>query len=179
MSHADEESVTAPTTAELVQRLAELKGESVIAMLEPQADTLLIACDSLLEFEGMPYGKPLDDDDIRARWRMMRRGEGVLHTGHFVVRLRGQQQERLCRLASTVVRFADLTDDDIEAYIATGEPQHVAGAFTTDGFGGAFVTSVEGDYHNVVGLSLPLIRTMVTDLGVDWTSLWTTPKENA
>ena len=80
--------------------------------------------------------------------------------------------------ASTVVHFADVSDVEIDAYVATGEPLHVAGAFTVDGLGGAFVTGIEGDHHNVVGLSLPLLRDLLAELDQSWTSLWSRPSES-
>jgi septum formation protein len=95
----------------------------------------------------------------------------VLHTGHCVVDA-GTGRE-VARAAQTVVHFAAVTDDEIDAYVATGEPLAVAGAFTIDGLGGAFVSSIEGDPHTVVGISLPLLRVMLAELDVSWTSLWT------
>ncbi|MGL4831950.1 MAG: Maf family protein [Propionibacteriaceae bacterium] len=172
VSGADEDSLTAPTTADLVCKLAELKAASVLRDLPPQTDTVMIACDSMLDVEGQAYGKPVDAADARARWQLMRGGEGVLHTGHYLARIRGNEVTSTTRLASTTVHFADLTDAEIEAYVATGEPLRVAGAFTVDGLGGAFVTHIEGDYHNVVGISLPLVRTMCADLGLSWPQLW-------
>jgi septum formation protein len=100
---------------------------------------------------------------------MMRGRSGVLHTGHCLITPGGDEQ---VRDAATTVHFADLTDAEIEAYVETGEPLHVAGAFTVDGLGGAFVRGVEGDHHNVVGLSLPLLREMLAAVDVPWPSLW-------
>ena len=102
----------------------------------------------------------------------MRGGSGTLHTGHWVVDNRdGGSGATLGATASTVVHFADLSDAEIEAYVATGEPLHVAGAFTVDGIGGPYVTGVEGDYHAVVGVSLPLVRELLLQLGLDWHDL--------
>jgi septum formation protein len=98
---------------------------------------------------------------------------GTLVTGHHVIVSRGGQQRRATRNAVTLVHFADLSDAEMEAYAATGEPENVAGGFTIDGFGGPFVTGLEGDPHNVVGISLPLLRMMLADLGVTWHDLWT------
>ena len=132
---------------------------------------LVLGCDSVLELDGEAHGKPADADDAVRRWRSMRGRSGVLHTGHC---LRDTADGRTAAAtASTVVHFADLDDDEIAAYVATGEPLHVAGAFTIDGLGGAFVTGIEGDHHNVVGLSLPLLRDLVAELGHRWTDLWT------
>jgi septum formation protein len=104
----------------------------------------------------------------------MRGAVGVLHTGHHVLVRRGATVDSRTEGAATTVHFADLTDAEIEAYVATGEPLAVAGAFTVDGLGGPFVSRLEGDYHNVVGISLPLLRVMLSDLGVSWPDLWTT-----
>jgi septum formation protein len=103
----------------------------------------------------------------------MRGRSGVLHTGHWLVDNRAATRSRSRGdVASTTVHFADVTDEEIEAYVATGEPLQVAGAFTIDGLGGPFVTGVEGDHHAVVGLSLPLLRVMLADFGVRWHELW-------
>ena len=111
-----------------------------------------------------------DADDAARRWRRMRGRSGVLHTGHS---LRDTGSGRIAAAtASTTVHFADVSDDEIAAYVATGEPLSVAGAFTVDGKGGAFVTGIEGDHHNVVGLSLPLVRELTAELGRSWTDLW-------
>ncbi len=124
----------------------------------------------MLALDGDILGKPADADDAVRRWQRMRGRSGVLHTGHVLIDL-GSRVEASCSV-STVVHFADVTDAEIDAYVATGEPLQVAGAFTVDGLGGAFVTGIEGDHHNVVGLSLPVLREMFADLGVGWTDLW-------
>ena len=129
---------------------------------------MVIGCDSVLAFEGEIGGKPAGPVEAAGRWRRMRGHSGVLHTGHCV--RRGDQE--FIETASTIVHFADITDAEIDAYVASGEPLNVAGAFTIDGLGGAFVTSIEGDHHNVVGISLPLLRDLVGDLGIAWTDLW-------
>jgi septum formation protein len=135
---------------------------------------VVVACDSVLDLDGVALGKPVDAADAIARWHAMRGREGVLRTGHTVVRLGATAADdtEASAVASTVVRFADLDDATIEAYVATGEPLHVAGAFTLDGLGGPFVEGVDGDPANVVGLSLPLLRRLLGELGVPWTSLW-------
>ena len=133
----------------------------------------MLGCDSVLELDGEALGKPADAAEATARWRAMRGRSGVLHTGHA---LRDTASGHVASAtASTTVHFADVTDAEIAAYVATGEPLHVAGAFTVDGLGGAFVTGIEGDHHNVVGLSLPLVRELVAELGRSWVDLWTTP----
>jgi septum formation protein len=142
-------------------------------------NALVLGCDSMLELDGEVDSKPSDAADAVRRWQRMRGRSGVLHTGHWVVDLRdaehGGTGATLGATASTVVHFADVTDDEIHAYVATGEPLHVAGAFTTDGLGGAFVTGIEGDHHTVVGVSLPLLRTLLNDCNVRWTDLWAPP----
>lgn len=167
VSGVDESQVQSRDAANLAAALAQLKCRAVAAGVD-DPDALVVGCDSVLAFEGEILGKPGDPDVARARWRRMRGRSGVLHTGHCV--RRGGRE--VVDSASTVVHFADVTDAEIDAYVATGEPLHVAGAFTIDGLGGAFVRGVEGDHHCVVGLSLPLLRDLVADLDVVWTDLW-------
>lgn len=167
----DEDAVLAAAgplpPADAVLALARAKAEHVAAT--PDIDgALVLGCDSMLELDGAVLGKPRDADDATRRWLAMRGRRGVLHTGHWLVGPRGTAGAT----ASTTVHFADLTDEEIDAYVATGEPLAVAGAFTVDGIGGPFVTGVEGDYHNVVGLSLPLLRQLLAGLDVAITSLW-------
>jgi septum formation protein len=124
----------------------------------------------VLELDGEALGKPADAVEATRRWQAMRGRSGVLHTGHC---LRDGATDRVAAAtASTTVHFAEVTDDEIAAYVATREPLHVAGAFTVDGLGGAFVTGIEGDHHNVVGVSLPLVRELAAELGHPWTDLW-------
>ena len=135
------------------------------------AGAFVVGCDSMLEIDGRIVGKPGDPRTAVERWRSMRGATGILHTGHTLVRLPdGATAEGV---SSTVVHFARPSDAEIEAYVATGEPLWCAGAFTIDGLGGAFVEGVEGDPHGVVGLSLPLLRRLVLELGGSWTDLWT------
>lgn len=155
--------------------LARAKAEDVAARLgDTFADgALVLGCDSVLALDGEVHGKPGDAADAIIRWKRMRGGNGVLHTGHWIVDAREDGSGgTLGAVASTTVHFADLTDDEIEAYVATGEPLTVAGAFTVDGLGGAFISGIEGDHHTVVGVSLPLLRTLVRDLDVRWHELW-------
>ena len=150
--------------------LARVKCESVVAAQEP--DSLVLGCDSVLELDGEIHGKPGDARVAAERWRRMRGSSGVLHTGHWLVDNReGGTGGTLGATASTVVHFADLSDEEIDTYVATGEPLQVAGAFTVDGLGGPYVTGVEGDYHAVVGVSLPLVRELLLELGLDWHDL--------
>jgi septum formation protein len=177
VSGVDESQVTGPDPATMAARLAELKAEAVVARLREEPELaagahLVLGCDSVLELDGQILGKPDDADDARTRWRAMRGRSGVLHTGHCLHDLDTGRQ--VVRSVDTVVHFADLSDDEIEAYVATGEPLNVAGAFTVDGLGGAFVRGLEGDPHNVIGVSLPTLREMVHELGHRWTDLWAT-----
>ena len=152
--------------ADIALLLARAKAEDVAGRNDLEA--VVIGCDSVLELDGEMHGKPADAREATARWRRMRGRSGVLHTGHWLVDERGTAGATLGATASTTVHFARLSDAEIEAYVATGEPLTVAGAFTIDGLGGAFVTAVEGDHHNVVGLSLPLLRDLLADAGVEW-----------
>lgn len=150
--------------------LARAKCEAVVSQEEP--DALVLGCDSVLELDDQVHGKPGDPQVAVERWRRMRGRSGTLHTGHWLVDNRdGGTGGTLGATASTVVHFADLSDDEIDSYVATGEPLQVAGAFTVDGLGGPYVTGVEGDYHAVVGVSLPLVRELVLQLGLDWHDL--------
>lgn len=160
--------------ADVALTLARAKSEAVSKAVT--GDILVLGCDSVLEFDGQAHGKPRDFAEAAARWRAMRGRTGVLHTGHWLVDVRstaeGGTGGAIGSSASTQVHFADLTDAEIEAYVATGEPLRVAGAFTIDGLGGPFISSLEGDHHNVIGLSLPLLRSLLADLGVAITDLW-------
>jgi septum formation protein len=170
VSGVDESVVTDPDPATFAGRLAQLKARAVV----PRAtagDTWVLGCDSVLALDGAILGKPDDAADAVRRWRAMRGRSGVLHTGHCLVDLASGTE--VLRPVATTVHFADVTDREIEAYVATGEPLEVAGAFTVDGLGGAFVTGIEGDHHNVVGLSLPVLREMLAEVGAAWTDLWT------
>jgi septum formation protein len=173
VSGVDESGVEAATPAGLTAELARLKAEAVDATLAlDDRTTVLVGCDSMLELDGRAYGKPGDAAVATERWRLMRGRTGVLNTGHHVVvHARGSRSVRSA-VGSTRVTFADLSDAEIEAYVATGEPLEVAGAFTVDGLGGAFVERLEGDPHNVVGISLPLLRSLLRELDVAWPSLW-------
>jgi septum formation protein len=142
----------------------------------PDNGDVVVGCDSMLELDGEILGKPADAATAITRWQAMRGRTGTLHTGHWVIDLRDQDDGgtggTLGATSSTTVHFADVTDDEIAAYVATGEPLAVAGAFTIDGLGGAFVTGIEGDHHGVVGLSLPVLRELLGQLGIAWTDLW-------
>lgn len=165
VSGVDEDGVVADSPAELVVELARLKCRAV-AVDHPAA--LVLGCDSVLEFDGRILGKPHEPEVARERWRAMRGNAGVLHTGH-CLRL---GDDEVVRHAATRVHFALVDDAEIDAYVATGEPLQVAGAFTIDGLGGAFVTRIDGDHHNVVGVSVPVVRELVRDLALAWPDLW-------
>ncbi|MDP3893010.1 nucleoside triphosphate pyrophosphatase [Nocardioides sp.] len=170
VSGVDESQVVGLPAAELALQLAELKCAAVAGRDDLPPDAVVLGCDSVLELDGAVLGKPDDAADALARWRSMRGRSGVLHSGHS---LRDVTTGRVAAAtASTVVHFADLDDAEIAAYVATGEPLHVAGAFTVDGLGGPFVRAIEGDHHNVVGVSLPLLRELLAELGHRWVDLW-------
>ena len=199
VSGVDEDKVLADATerfgeldpADAVLVLAQAKAEEVASRLEEPwydaetppdgapagspADVVVVGCDSMLEIDGAVVGKPVDAATARERWRVMRGGKGVLHTGHWVVDLRddaaGGTGGTLGSTSSTTVWFADIDDDEIDAYVATDEPLHVAGAFTIDGLGGPYVERIEGDHHGVVGISLPLLRELLSDLNIPWRAL--------
>ena len=174
VSNVDEDPVTAPTPTALVATLAELKCRDVANRLDVDRPTLVFGGDSMLELDGEAIGKPGSADVAAKRWRSMRGRSGTLHSG-LCVRLLEPLRERVGKaagVASTVIHFGEPTDAEIDAYVATGEPLGVAGAFTIDGLGGPFVRGVEGDPHNVVGLSLPLLRDLLAELDVAWPDLW-------
>jgi septum formation protein len=170
VSGVDESQLADLPPAELALGLAGLKCHAVAEGAGVPADALVLGCDSVLELDGEALGKPHDPDEARRRWQAMRGRSGVLHSGHV---LRDVASGRVASATgSTTVHFADVTDAEIDAYVATGEPLQVAGAFTIDGLGGAFITGIEGDHHNVVGVSLPLLRDLVLELGHGWPDLW-------
>ncbi len=161
---------TPPSPAAQVQALAQAKACEVAARTLPQEAQVVVGCDSMLEIDGAVVGKPADARGARDRWRSMRGRCGVIHTGHFLVRT--CDGATAGAVGSAVVRFGCPTDQEIDAYVSTGEPLGCAGAFTIDGLGGAFVEGVAGDPHAVVGISLPLLRRLLAELGVTWTDLW-------
>ena len=170
VSDVDESAYSAPRVAEQVALLAAAKAAAVA---KRETDALVIGADSLLEFGGKPLGKPADAADARDRWRRMSGRSGVLHTGQALFDVRdGVVASRDIAVASTVVYFAEPTQPEIEAYLATGEPLAVAGAFTLDGLGAPFVRRVEGDPAAVVGLSLTVLRTQLGKRGLAITDLW-------
>jgi septum formation protein len=153
--------------AQAVVVLAERKGAAVAARC-PGA--LVLSCDSLLDLDGSALGKPASPEEATDMWRRLSGNRGVLHTGHCLIDTRTDR--RVSRLASTAVRFGTPTRAEIAAYVASGEPLAVAGAFTIDGRAGPFVDGIEGDPSNVLGLSLPLFRLMLDEFGLSVTDLW-------
>ena len=174
VSGVDESGVPTDDPRALVGELARLKAEAVFQGLDAEDGLVVVGCDSVLVLDGEVHGKPYTDEAVRTRWRRMRGRRGDLLTGHHLIVARGDEVVRSTEVVGTGVVFADVTDAEIEAYIATGEPHHCAGAFTIDGFGGAFVERLEGDHQNVIGLSLPTLRRMLAASGVRWPDLWRT-----
>jgi septum formation protein len=167
VSGVDEDAFEAPTTAELVRALAAAKASAVAGSL---GDGLVIGCDSLLDLDGRAYGKPASPDEAIAGWRAISGKTGTLLTGHCVIDVAAGRQ--VSAVAATTVRFGTPTDEEIVAYVGTGEPLKMAGAFTIEGLGGWFVDSIDGDHNNVIGISLPLLRGLLRDLGVTIPALW-------
>ncbi len=171
--------------AETATLLAELKARAVAEDLAAEGvhDALVLGCDSVFEFEGVAYGKPHTAEAARERISAMSGRQGTLHTGHTLVDLCGEggknsaKRPILSELRSAVMHFDTLTSDEIEAYIATGEPLWVAGSFTLDGYGSAFIRGIEGEFHTVVGLSIHALRDLLRRRGVAVTDLWLPPAE--
>ncbi|RJK95313.1 Maf family protein [Vallicoccus soli] len=165
VSGVDEDALGAPDPGSLALVLARAKARAVA---ERVPGALVLGCDSVLDLDGAALGKPYEPEEARRRWRAMRGREGVLRTGHCLLR----DGVEHAAVSSTTVRFADVDEAEVEAYVATGEPLAVAGAFTLDGLGGWFVEGVDGDPHGVVGVSLPLLRRLLAAHGVRVADLW-------
>lgn len=162
------------TPYDVALALGKAKCQAVAALPETHG-ALVIGCDSILEFQGRALGKPDTPEEAVARWYAMRGRSGVLLTGHWLAdRATGKETGEV---AATVVHFGEPSDEEVLAYVATGEPLRVAGAFTIDGLGGAFVDRLEGDHSNVVGLSKPLLRKLMAELGLNYTAYWQTPAQ--
>jgi septum formation protein len=161
---------------ELVLLLARAKARDVAERLAASGDFdgIVIGGDSMFEVGGRVYGKPYTTEEATRRWHEMRGATGILHSGHSVFRISpGATPVEATAVAAASVTFAaDITDAEIAAYVASGEPLHVAGAFTVDSLGGAFITRVDGDPSTVVGMSLSTVRSLAAELGVTWTDLW-------
>lgn len=160
-------------TADLVLLLAKAKAEAVMNHPDAQG-ALIIGCDSALDLDGEALGKPHEPEVAIERWKSMRGRSGRLYTGHWLIdnRISTPMPPATGLASNTTVHFADLSDSEIIAYVGTGEPLKVAGAFTIDGLGGAFITAIEGDAHTVVGLSLTTLRDLCLKLDVEYPSLW-------
>ncbi len=175
-SGVDEEVVAASAGRldgpELVLLLAKAKAEAVVG--RSPIDGFILGGDSTFELGGELYGKPHQPAIARERWRAQRGRTGMLHSGHWLIDHRGGVPGRAVGGVSTasVTFAADISDDEIDAYVATGEPLQVAGAFTIDSLGAPFISRIDGDPHAVVGLSVALLRTLLLEFDVPWPSLW-------
>ena len=167
VSDFDESQIKLSDPKQLVNTLAQCKAAAVMAEFE---SALIMGCDSVLFVNGEIYGKPVDVTEAIARWQKMRGQIGELYTGHALIDL--SQNQTLLRCQVTRVYFAQISDRAIEAYVATGEPLKCAGGFALEGRGGLFVEKLEGCHSNVIGLSLPLLRQMLADLGYDVIDFW-------
>ena len=173
VSGVDEDALVAsladPTPEETVVALSAAKAEAI----EHDDECVVVGCDSMLLFEGELVGKPGTAEVARERWRRVAGKSGVLITGHTVLRVaQGEVVDRASAAESTTVRFGTPTDEELEAYIATGEPLHVGGGFTIDGLGGWFIDGIDGDHTSVIGISLPLTRRLLGEVGVSVSTLW-------
>lgn len=165
----DDGLATAATVAVLAKRKA-----SVVAGRRP--DALVLGCDSMLDFSGTAFGKPASGEQVSSLWRKLAGREGTLYTGHCLIAPGNGRRVRA--IAGTVVRFGVPSDAELAAYIASGEPMNMAGAFSLDGRGAPFIDGIDGDPGNVIGLSLPLLRRMLSDLGIAITDLWRAPADD-
>ncbi len=167
VSDVDESQVEATEPQAMVQELATRKAQVVAGSL---SDGLVVGCDSMLLLDGRVLGKPADAAEATVRWQAMRGRTGTLLTGHHVID--AGSGRTASGVAATDVRFGTPTDDEVRAYVATGEPLRVAGAFTLDGRSAPFVDGIVGDPGTVIGLSLPLLRALLSELDVRLTDLW-------
>jgi septum formation protein len=166
VSHVDEETefFNAMSPADMVIALAISKAHTVREMIDYPA--IIIGCDSTFDVDGISFGKPGTPEVARQRARAMSGRSGLLHTGHCIIDT--EKGVEIADRVTTQVTFSELTDGEIEDYIASGEPLHVAGGFTLDGHGSPFIPVIQGDYTNVVGLSMPFLRAALTELGYTW-----------
>jgi len=179
VSGVDEDAVAAamdaPTPAELVLALALAKARDVVGEVAAEIDgpAVVVGCDSMLSFDGEVVGKPGTEDVARERWGRMAGGSGELLTGHAVLRVAdGEVRAEATGTQTTTVYFGRPSDAELAAYLATGEPLRVAGAFTIDALGGWFVEGIDGDPSSVIGISLPLTRRLLAEVGVDLVAVW-------
>ena len=183
VSTVDEDSLAADLgpirPRELCGQLANAKARDVADSVSRDGrfagrHVLVLGCDSVLELDGVALGKPSDAPDVRRRWAAMSGRSGLLHTGHALIDLPPERDGTAHRssVATTLVRFGRPSAEELESYIEHGEPLRVAGAFTIDGLGGAFIDGIDGDHGTVIGVSLPLVRRLVTESGLRWTDLW-------
>ena len=176
VSHVDEDAISEKlnpiSTADLCVALATAKGEAVVQdiTITENRNLLVIAADSMLEFDGKSFGKPGTPDAAISRWKAMRGKSGYLHTGHWVMDLVSGQVRS--GIAGAKVEFADVSDSEITAYVNSGEPLSVAGGFTHEGKSAAFITKMTGDSPAVGGISLALLREFTMDMSIEWTDLW-------
>ena len=199
VSGVDEDDVDHLPTAEAVVVLAKRKAQAVVTSITTAAGTLatsssttsdtatasgnsptssrtlVLGCDSMLDLDGQQFGKPADAAEVWQRWEAMRHATGTLFTGHCIIDT--ATGDAATESVATVVRFGDPTTAELEAYLATGEPLAVAGAFTLDGYGAAFLDGIEGDPGNVIGVSVPAVRRLLAAHGVAITDLWTLPTQ--
>ena len=166
-SDFDESQVKVTDPVELVRTLALHKAQTVAPNFN---DGLVLGCDSVLSIQGEIHGKPANPQEAIARWQMMRGRVGELYTGHALIDL--SQDKTIVRCGITRVYFANVSDRTIEAYVATGEPLKCAGCFALEGRGGLFVEKLDGCHSNVIGLSLPLLYQMLSELGYEVTDFW-------
>lgn len=184
VSGVDEDAVAAsltdPAPVELVRALAAAKAEAVFETLvgshDGSADMVIVGCDSMLSINGEMVGKPITPEAARERWASMAGKSGELLTGHAIIRVEnGEKTKETSGTEGTTVRFGTPSQEEIDAYIASGEPLQVAGGFTLDGLGGWFIEGIDGDFSSVIGISLPLTRRLLAEVGVSVVDLWTRP----
>jgi septum formation protein len=166
VSHVDEETefFNAMTPADMVIALAVTKAHTVREQIDFPA--IIIGCDSTFDVDGVSFGKPGSPEVARERALAISGRSGLLHTGHCVIDT--EQGREIVDRITTKVTFSKMSDEEIDDYIASEEPLHVAGGFTLDGFGSPFIPIIEGDYTNVVGISMPFIRSAMSQLGYSW-----------
>jgi septum formation protein len=166
-SNFDESQITITQPEQLVNTLAKCKAETVVSRFP---SCLIMGCDSVLAIDGSIHGKPANAQEAIARWQFMQGNFGDLYTGHVLIDTTKNQTVVKCQV--TRVYFAEMSDRAIQAYVATGEPLQCAGAFALEGFGSLFVEKIAGCHSNVIGLSLPLLRQMIGELGYEVTDFW-------